>query len=120
ALERAAALITEAYEILCEDVGSDTPSDNAFLREAMICAQAEIIWVGDRGGIDAFDPRREQEVEIKSTRFSEGRAINFPTSRGISPTVIARFRSSGYCSSACSTTTRTSLRFTTWRVQTCG
>jgi hypothetical protein len=39
ALKRAAALITEAYEILSEEVGASNPSDNAFLREAMVCAE---------------------------------------------------------------------------------
>lgn len=96
ALKRAAALITEAYEILAEDVGAPNPSDNAFLREAMICAEAGIVWQGDRGGIDALDPRTGEEVEIKSTKLTEGRTIQFPTSRAISPTVIRRFRTSGY------------------------
>lgn len=96
ALKRAAALITEAYEILADEVGAPNPSDNAFLREAMVCAEAGIVWQGDRGGIDAIDPRTSEEVEIKSTKLVEGSSIQFPTSRGISPTVIDRFRASGY------------------------
>ncbi len=96
ALTRAAALITSAYEILAEEVGAPNPSDNAFLREAMVCAEAGIVWQSDRGGIDAIDPRTSEEVEIKSTKLVEGSSIQFPTSRGISPTVIARFRNSGY------------------------
>jgi Restriction endonuclease PvuII len=96
ALKQAAALITRAYEILCNDVGAPNPSDNAFLREAMICAEAGLVWQGDRGGIDAIDPTTAEEVEIKSTKLVDGGAIQFPTSRGISPTVIARFRASGY------------------------
>jgi hypothetical protein len=96
ALKRAAALITSAYEVLANEVGAPNPSDNAFLREAMICAEAGIVWQSDRGGIDAVDPRTSEEVEIKSTKLVEGRSIQFPTSRGISPTVIARFRASGY------------------------
>lgn len=96
ALKRAAALITSAYEILANEVGAPNPSDNAFLREAMVCAAAGIVWQSDRGGIDAIDPRTSEEVEIKSTKLVEGSSIQFPTSRGISPTVIARFRESGY------------------------
>ena len=96
ALKRAAALITSAYEILANEVGAPNPSDNAFLREAMVCAEARIVWQSDRGGIDAIDPRTSEEVEIKSTKLVEGYSIQFPTSRGISPTVIARFRASGY------------------------
>lgn len=96
ALKRAAALITEAYEVLCNEVGSDNPSDNAFLREAMVCAECGLIWQSDRGGIDAIDPGTGQEVEIKSTKIAPGKALQFPTSRAISPTVIARFRASGY------------------------
>jgi hypothetical protein len=96
-LKRAATLITQAYEILAEDVGAPNPSDNAFLREAMVCAEAKIIWRSDRGGIDAIDPITGNEVEIKSTKFVGDRdAIKFPTSRAISPTVIARFRAAGY------------------------
>jgi hypothetical protein len=96
ALKRAAALITRAYEILADEVGAPNPSDNAFLREAMVCAEAGIVWQSDRGGIDAIDPRTSEEVEIKSTKLVEGSSIQFPTSRGISPTVIDRFRASGY------------------------
>lgn len=96
ALKRAAALITSAYEVLATEVGAPNPSDNAFLREAMICAEAGIIWQGDRGGIDALDPGTHQEVEIKSTKLVEGGSIQFPTSRAISPTVIKRFLDSGY------------------------
>jgi hypothetical protein len=96
ALKKAAALITSAYEILANEVGAPNPSDNAFLREAMICAEVGIVWQGDRGGIDAIDPHTFEEVEIKSTKLVEGNSIQFPTSRGISPTVIARFRASGY------------------------
>ena len=96
ALKRAAALITDAYQILSEEVGAPNPGDNAFLREAMICAEAGLIWQGDRGGIDAVDPRTREEVEIKSTKLVDRGAIQFPTSRGVSPTVIARFRASGY------------------------
>jgi hypothetical protein len=96
ALKRAAELITQAFEILAEEVSAPNPSDNAFLREAMVCAEAEIIWQSDRGGIDALDPRTSEEVEIKSTKLTEGSAIQFPTSRAVSPTVISRFRASGY------------------------
>jgi hypothetical protein len=96
ALARAAELITSGYEILDSEVGAPNPSDNAFLREAMICAETGLIWQGDRAGIDAIDPRTGEEVEIKSTKLEEGRAVQFPTSRGISPTVIERFRTSGY------------------------
>jgi hypothetical protein len=96
ALKRAAALITAAYEILAEEVGAPNPSDNAFLREAMICAEVGIVWQSDRGGIDALDPRTSEEVEIKSTKLTEGSSIQFPTSRAISSTVIRRFRAAGY------------------------
>jgi hypothetical protein len=96
ALKRAAALITAAYEILADEVGAPNPSDNAFLREAMVCAEARIVWQGDRGGIDARDPVSGEEVEIKSTKLDERRPVLFPTSRGISPTVIRRFRAAGY------------------------
>lgn len=96
ALKRAVALIRSAYEILANEVGAPNPSDNAFLREAMICAELGMVWQGDRGGTDAIDLRTSEEVEIKSTRLVEGSAIQFATSRGVSPTVIARFRASGY------------------------
>jgi len=89
-------LISSAYQILCEEVGAPNPSDNAFLREAMVCAETGLIWQGDRGGIDAIDPSTGDEVEIKSTKLVDGGAIKFPTSRGISPTVITRFRDAGY------------------------
>jgi hypothetical protein len=95
ALKRAAELITEAYRILSEEVGSSNPSDNAFLREAMVCAECSLIWQSHRGGIDAIDPRTDDEVEIKSTKI-DGKAHKFPTSRAISPTVIKRFREAGY------------------------
>ena len=48
-------------------------------------------WIGDRGGTDARSASGE-EVEIKSTRLDDRSSINFPTSRYVSPTVIARFR----------------------------
>lgn len=95
ALRRAAELITEAYRILSDEVGSSNPSDNAFLREAMVCAECSLVWQSDRGGIDAIDPRTAEEVEIKSTKI-DGKAHKFPTSRAISPTVINRFRAAGY------------------------
>lgn len=97
ALARAATLIAEAYEILAEEVGAPNPSDNAFLREALVCAATRITWRGERGGIDATDPRTGGEVEIKSTKLAGDRAfVEFPTSRAISPTVIARFRAAEY------------------------
>jgi hypothetical protein len=97
ALKRAATLITQGYTILAEEIGAGNPSDNAFLREAMVCAEANVVWRDDRGGIDAVDPRTGEEVEIKSTKLTGNRdAIQFPTSRAISPTVIARFRAAGY------------------------
>lgn len=95
ALRRAAARIIEGYEILADEVGAPNPSDNAFLREALICAETGLLWQGDRAGIDALDPSTGDEVEIKSTKLSDG-SIQFPTSRAISPTVISRFRASGY------------------------
>lgn len=84
-------LITQGYRILRDDVGADNPGDNAFLREATICAVAGLIWVGDRGGTDARSPAGE-EVEIKSTRLDSRSTIAFPTSRYVSQTVIDRFR----------------------------
>jgi hypothetical protein len=84
-------LITAGYRILRDEVGADNPSDNAFLREATICARLGLVWVGDRGGTDARSSTGE-EVEIKSTRLDKRPTINFPTSRYVSPTVIERFR----------------------------
>ncbi len=62
-----------------------------------MCAEASIVWQGDRGGIDAIDPRTGEEVEIKSTKLNhDGDSLQFPTSRAITPTVISRFRTAGY------------------------
>lgn len=91
ALERARQMILAGYRILRDEVGADNPSDNAFLREAKVCAETDLVWVGDRGGADGRT-LRGGEVEIKSTRLGGRSSINFPTSRYVSPTVIARFR----------------------------
>lgn len=96
ALKKAATLITSAYEILADQVGAPNPSDNAFLREAMVCAEVGLIWQDDRGGIDAIDPTTLDEVEIKSTKLDPTKPIQFPTSRAVSPTVINRFLEAGY------------------------
>lgn len=53
------------------------------------------MWVGERGGTDARSATGE-EVEIKSTRLDKRASINFPTSRYVSPTVIARFRAADW------------------------
>lgn len=95
ALERAKDLIVAGYRILRDDVGADNPADNAFLREARICAKAGVIWVGDRGGADGRTEDGD-EVEIKSTRLDARPSIQFPTSRYVSPTVIARFRAATF------------------------
>ena len=95
ALLAARRLITEGYRILRDDVGADNPADNAFLREATICASQGLIWVGDRGGTDARSPAGE-EVEIKSTRLDTRSTIAFPTSRYVSQTVIDRFRAADW------------------------
>jgi len=95
ALEEARKLIIAGYRILRDDVGADNPSDNAFLREARVCALARIVWVGDRGGADGRTPHGE-EVEIKSTRLDGRSSLNFPTSRYVSRTVIDRFRRATY------------------------
>jgi hypothetical protein len=95
ALERAKDLIVAGYRILRDDVGADNPADNAFLREARICARASVIWVGDRAGADGRTDGGD-EVEIKSTRLDKRPSIQFPTSRYVSPTVIARFRSATF------------------------
>ncbi|MCL4291159.1 MAG: hypothetical protein KJ051_12905 [Thermoleophilia bacterium] len=91
----AQTLITDGYRILRDEVGADNPADNAFLREATICAHQHLIWVGDRGGTDARSPNGE-EVEIKSTRLDGRPSIQFPTSRYVSPTVIERFRAADW------------------------
>jgi Restriction endonuclease PvuII len=90
-LDRATELILAGYRILRDEVGVDNPADNAFLREARVCAIAGVIWVGDRGGADGRTVHGD-EVEIKSTRLDGRPSIQFPTSRYVSPTVIARFR----------------------------
>jgi hypothetical protein len=87
--------ITGGYRILRDEVGADNPADNAFLREATICAAEGLVWVGDRSGTDARSAVGE-EVEIKSTRLDGRAGINFPTSRYVSPTVIARFRAADW------------------------
>lgn len=88
-------LITQGYRILRDEVGADNPGDNAFLREATICAVAGLIWVGDRGGTDAESSSGE-EVEIKSTRLDARSTVAFPTSRYVSQTVIDRFRAADW------------------------
>jgi hypothetical protein len=95
ALDRAADLILAGYRILRDEVGVDNPADNAFLREARVCAIAGVIWVGDRGGADGRTAHGD-EVEIKSTRLDSRPSIQFPTSRYVSPTVIARFRQAAF------------------------
>ncbi len=93
--ERARELITQGYRILRDDVGADNPADNAFLREATICAHQHLVWLADRGGSDARS-HVGAEVEIKSTRLDSRSTIAFPTSRYVSKTVIARFRSADW------------------------
>lgn len=95
ALERAEKLLIRGFRILHDEVEADNPADNAFLREAQICAKTRLIWVGDRGGADART-KAGDEVEIKSTRLDERPSIQFPTSRSVSPTVIARFRKASF------------------------
>lgn len=92
ALARSQEHILRGYRILRDEVGVDNPADNAFLREARICAYKGIVWVGERGGTDART-QSGQEVEIKSTRLDDRPSIQFPTSRYVSETVIGRFRS---------------------------
>src|SRR5213592_2198109 len=93
-LAKAHDLISDAYRILCDEVGVTNPADNQFLREATICARIGLVWTGERGGIDALDPDGD-EVEIKTTRLSE-RGVMFPTSRYVSQTVIDRFRDANW------------------------
>ena len=88
-------LITSGYRILRDDVGVDNPADNAFLREATICAHQGLIWIADRGGTDART-KAGKEVEIKSTRLDGRPTIAFPTSRYVSQTVIDRFRAADW------------------------
>lgn len=95
ALERAKDLIVAGYRILRDEVGADNPADNAFLREARICANANLVWDGNRGGADGRTEHGD-EVEIKSTRLDARPSIQFPTSRYVSPTVIARFRAATF------------------------
>jgi restriction endonuclease PvuII len=94
-LDDARKLIVAGYRILRDDVGADNPADNAFLREAHVCAMAGIVWVGDRGGADGKTSQGD-EVEIKSTRLDARPSIQFPTSRYVSPTVIRRFRAATF------------------------
>jgi hypothetical protein len=91
ALEAATDLIHAGYRILRDEIGADKPSDNAFLREAQVCAIANLIWVSDRGGADGRTHAGD-DVEIKSTRLDHRSVLQFPTSRYVSPTVIIRFR----------------------------
>lgn len=93
--ERARELITQGYRILRDDVGADNPADNAFLREATVCAQQRLVWLADRGGSDARS-HSGKEVEIKSTRLDDRSTIAFPTSRYVSETVIDRFRAADW------------------------
>ena len=88
-------LVTQGYRILRDEIGADNPGDNAFLREATICAIAGLIWIGDRGGTDAQSPTGE-EVEIKSTRLDARSTVAFPTSRYVSQTVVDRFRAADW------------------------
>ena len=90
ALERAKDMIVAGYRILRDEVGADNPADNAFLREARICALAGVVWTGERGGADGRT-KDGDEVEIKSTRLDQRSSIQFPTSRYVSQTVIDRF-----------------------------
>lgn len=90
-LARAHDLISDAYRILCDEVGVKNPADNQFLREATICARIGLVWTGERGGVDALDPEG-REVEIKTTRVEGSRRVQFPTSRYVSQTVLDRFR----------------------------
>jgi hypothetical protein len=81
ALQEAAQNMTRAYEILRTQVGAPNLIDNAFLREAMICAKIGLIWKGRHSHVDAIDPKTGETVEIKSTRLGDGRGkIQFLTS----------------------------------------
>lgn len=93
--ETARDLVTSGYRILRDRVGVDNPADNAFLREATICAHQRLVWLADRGGTDAHT-RTGEEVEIKSTRLDDRPTIAFPTSRYVSETVIERFRAAAW------------------------
>jgi hypothetical protein len=95
ALQQAEKMIVDGYRILRDEVGADNPADNAFLREARICAEVKLTWVGDRGGADGLT-KAGKEVEIKSTRLIEGKSMHFPTSRSVSATVISRFRNAEF------------------------
>ena len=93
ALQEAAQNMTRAYEILRTQVGAPRLIDNAFLREAMICATTGLIWKGGRGDFDAIDPKTGETVELKSTKLEySGGKIQFLTSHGM----LARLRSSDY------------------------
>jgi hypothetical protein len=93
ALQEAAQSMTRAYEILRTQVGAPNLIDNAFLREAMICAKIGLIWKGYHSDVDAIDPKTGETVEIKSTRLVDGSGkIRFLTSHR----TPARLRVSDY------------------------
>lgn len=90
-LDRARPLLLEGFRILREEVGARKPSENAFLREAQICAEAGLTWSGERGGANA----RTAEglpVEIMTTRTDAHATVQFATSRTLTRTVIDRYR----------------------------
>lgn len=93
-LERAHTLIVQAYELLVS-LGVARPADNQFLREALLCARAGLIWSGARGEADAVTAAGV-EVEVRSTVYVPGRPLSFPTSRDVKPRVIDRWRQAGF------------------------
>ena len=67
------------------------PFDNNFIREIIICKQADLLWNSGRGETDAVG-RRGGNYELKSTDIKYGRTPQWPTSREVTATVLAAFR----------------------------
>jgi hypothetical protein len=96
ALQEAARSMARAYEILSAQLGVTNLRGDLFMREAAICAKAGLIWKHGADYHDAIDPDTGEAVEIKSMCLREGAPLHFFTSRSFSPSVMERFRASGY------------------------
>jgi hypothetical protein len=96
ALQEAAQSMARAYEILSAQLGVSNLRGDVFMREAAICAEAGLIWKHGTDHHDAIDPNTDEAVEIKSVCLQEGAPLHFFTSRSFSPSVMERFRASGY------------------------
>lgn len=68
--------------------------DNNLVREVIICRQADLLKNMGRGETDAYGRHDNAQYELKSTDIRNVKSSpSWPTSREVTPTVLAAFRS---------------------------